>query len=365
MIPPAETTRVLTAQTVSLRPYHAADLEPVLALHAEVFGTVAAAAFRQRFAWSQVDNLSPESSPKWVLEAGGAIVGFVGTVPTPYRINGTRVVTHSSCDYMVKAAFQFHGIKLLREVFKHCAAVVSLDDAAATIAVSKFLKARSVGTMERHAKVLDVRLLARRFPALTKLPNILFWPSRVGLSLPDRLRSSFALRVHRHQGPFDARFERLFERCLAAENQGACLERDARYLNWRYGERSPHARCTVGVVGEGVIEGYVVCGVSSDAERTGFVLELVIAPDAEPPVADSLVAFALRVMRQQGAWVARWYVFESDAMSVHGLMRRWGFKRRAHRYELLVKLDGAIMPKPEHWHQQFGDAETSHGSLVF
>jgi hypothetical protein len=350
------------AGSVLLRPYDANDFEKVLALYAEVFGQVAALAFERRFQWSQIENMSPESSPKWVLEQGGAIVGFLGTVPVPYVVNGTRVLTHSTCDYMVKPTVTFHGIKLMREAFKHCS-VVSLDDIPATIAVSKFLKARSVAIMERHVKVLDARLLARKYPGVKKLPHLLFWPSRVALAVPDRPRALLAPRARTLTEGFDARFDRLFQRCLAASSKRACVVKDARYLTWRYGPRSPHSQCVVGVIGNGDgIDGYVVCGLSNDDEHTGFILDLVTAPDALPGAVDGLVAFALKTLRRLGAWLVRWHVLADDDQSA---LARWGFRRRAAKHELLVRLqDPNLEQSASAWAQQFGDTEASHGALI-
>lgn len=354
----------MSASPVALRAFVSSDLEQVLRLHAEVFGPTAAEGLARRWTWSQVENLCPEHTPKWVLHTDGNIVGFLGTVPTPYRIGGRRVMTHSPCDYMVAKEHRFHGIRLLRECLKLCESSVSLDDVADTIAVAKFLKAQQTGTVLRHVKVLDARLGLRRWPSLRWLPSPLWQSARAGLALGDLpfiLRSS---PVHPFTGTFGASFDRLFARCLAADPLQATVERDSRYLGWRYGSQSPQAHRVVGVSeAHGELAGYVVCCVSRDEERNGFILELVTAPDAPASLVDSLVSFAVRELRRQGAWTVRWYLLEDEAERRLPQLLRWAFVRREAKYELLARL-----PRPEGqrptWRQQFGDAEVSHSSVL-
>lgn len=348
---------------VALRSFVSSDLEQVLRLHAEVFGATAANALERRWAWSQVENLCPENSPKWVLEAAGAVVGFLGTVPIPYRIGGQRVMTHSPCDYMVAPAYRFHGIKLLRECFKACEFSVSLDDMAATIAVSKFLKARQAGTMRRFDKVLDARPVLRTWPSLRALPKVVWQGVRAGLALGDVPAMLRSPAVTLYTGGFGSNFDRLFARCLAADPMQATVERDSRYLRWRYGPQSPQAHRVVGIAeADGELAGYVVCCASRGEGHRGFILELVTAPATPRSLVDGLLSFAVRELRRQGAWVMRWFLLGEDEERHRAHLRRWGFRRQEFAYELLSKLSLPAPPEGA-WHQHFGDGEPSHGSV--
>lgn len=334
----------------------------MLRLHAEVFGEAASRALDRRWDWSQVENLCPENSPKWVLDAEGTVVGFLGTVPIPYRIGGKRVMTHSPCDYMVATPYRFHGIKLLRECYRACDFNVSLDDMPATIAVSKFLKAQQNGTMRRFDKVLDARLGLRSWPSLRALPPMVWDWARAGLALSDMPAMLRLPSVNPYTGNFGPSFDRLFERCLSADPQQATVERDSRYLNWRYGPRSPQAHKTVGIVEEGGdLAGYVVCCVSRDESHRGFILELVTAPGSSTSLIDALISFAARELRRQDAWTMRWFLLGDEEQKKREHLARWGFRRKDFTYELLSRLP----ERPQGvWRQQFGDGELSHGSVL-
>ncbi|MDP2269668.1 MAG: GNAT family N-acetyltransferase [Archangium sp.] len=349
---------------IALRTFASTDLDQVLRLHAEVFGAPASRELARRWVWSQVENLCPERSPKWVLQADGAVVGFLGTVPIPYRIGGRRVMTHSTCDFMVAPQHRFHGINLLRECFKVCESSVSLDDVAATIAVSKLLRAQQTGTMHRYLKVLDARVGLRRWPKLLASARLVSRPARAALALRDLpffLRR--APKVTRHDGSFGASFDRLFERCLAADPLQATVERDSRYLRWRYGPQSPQAHRVVGIVETNrELQGYVVCCASRGEDHRGYILELVAAPHAPPSLVDGLVAFAVRELRRQGSWTARWHLLEDAAERRRAHLLSWGFRRHGDQYQLLTRLPNSAPQRPV-WHQEFGDGEASHGCV--
>ena len=349
---------------VELRAFAPSDLDQVLRLHADVFGAPAARALASRWTWSQVENLCPENSPKWVLEAAGSVVGFLGTVPIPYRIGGRRVMTHSPSDFMVAPPYRFHGIRLLRECFRVCEFSVTTDDVAATIAVSKFLKARQAGTLRRHVKVLDARPGLSRWPSLSVLPSLLWESARAGLALrdvPSILRSP---PVAPYTGSFGPAFDRLFERCLSADPLQATVERDSRYLSWRYGSQSPQAHRVVGVSeADGELAGYVVCCASRDEAHRGFILELVTAPGTPASLVDGLLSFAVRELRRQGAWTVRWFLLGEEEERQRAHLLRWGFRNHELEYELLARIP---TPEPARraWRQQFGDGEQSHGCVL-
>src|SRR5947209_10074763 len=86
----AEVTR-----QVALRDFRQGDWANVVQLYREVFGKSAADAFAARWQWAHVANLYPLDSPKWVVECGDRVVGFLATIPLPYWINGKSVVAHT------------------------------------------------------------------------------------------------------------------------------------------------------------------------------------------------------------------------------------------------------------------------------
>lgn len=345
------------------KPLH---FEKVLSLYADVFGAGAAVSFRARFRWSQEENLFPRDTHQWILADGADVVGFVAALPQRFRIGGRDVLAHSSSDYMVRPDHRFHGIRLMRELFRRCENCVSLDNAEATIAVLTLLKCRSVGELHRWTKVLDGRAARGRLTWAKNVPEAAFSLANAGLRVVDRARGSRAFEV-REVPAFDARFDRLFERL--ASRAPAMMVRGAEYLDWRYGPSSPQSRRSVGTITDpsGELLGYVVACASSDGDHAGYVLELATS-EAHDEIALALLSFAIERLRERGAWLVRYHHLPSNATFSPSVLERLGFVRRQPGYRLMVKLAdpsaAAIASDAQSWNYSFGDSEASHGAAT-
>lgn len=353
-----------------LVPYEAKHFEGVMALYAEVFGPAGTAQFRHRWRWAQEANLAPESTPKWVLLAGERVVGFLATIPLPYSVGGEEVLVHDSGDFMVHPDYRFHGIALMREYLKRCPNCVSLDDMPATIAVLKMLKARPVGEALGYVRLLDVRAVTRQDGRLRQVLALALSPLTAALSAYDLARAGLTGAEVLEVADFDERFDRFFAQSCTAT--AVTLKRDARYLRWRYGPASPHARRRIAVApkGPGDIQGYVVACPSSSADRAGYVLDLHGASGLSTAVYQRLLLFACSALRKDGCWLARLHHFPSATTASAEVLKSVHFLPRSHSHVLFQRLGGpaqaALAADPERWSLSFGDTEASHftGSSV-
>jgi GNAT superfamily N-acetyltransferase len=352
------------AKSAKVQPFEKSHLPEVIGLYEEVFGKVGARDFAERWRWSQEENGYPAETLRWSLLDGTKLVGFLATVPQRFRVAGTEVLVHSSCDFMVHPDYRFHGIALMREYFRACDNCVSLDDMPATIAVLKMMKAVPIENAVRCVRVLDAEVAKERIPRLANVPALAFLPATLALRAYDAARALTLPKV-REVREFDGRFDRFFAATVDA--RAISLVRDSRYLSWRYGPLSPHRSRTVGVIegAQGELEGYVVSATGfSHGEPSGYIFELHVRPGAAPDVTSALLTFACRQIRREGGHLARLHWMRSATGVPESLLRTNRFSRRTHEHVLLVKFRDAALQaaaaEASRWDYGFGDAEASH-----
>lgn len=361
-------------ETADVRPFQEADREQVYDLYKEVFGEYGKRfgedwprAFRSRWQWAQQENLYPQDSPRWVLTSGEGVVGFLATIPVPYWINGTSVIAHTPCDYMVHPDHRFHGIKLMRKFFRSCDNCVTCDDIPATIKLTQWLGAKPVGQLVRYVKILDGRALGRR-QGWSRVPASVLWMMTQGLRWSDRLwriDDGFAGKVELLDH-FDWRFDHFFNRVSGLTRATAL--RNTQFLKWRYGNTSPHARREIGVATDansGLI-GYVIFYLSGGPSRIGYVLDLQVLPFNNVKAATALLGYAVERLRGKGAWTVRYYHVSSPFNPPDEMLNRYGFVPRG-GYQLLVKFRderlAATACSQSSWNYSYGDSEASHAAV--
>lgn len=372
-VPPAVTlpsTHVAPSVTLSgpaprvpvVRPFTADDLGDVVRLYSTVFGDRAAAMFLDRWRWSQVENLFPDDTPRWVLVADTGVVGYLGTVPLEYRVGGATVRAHTPCDYMVRPDYRFHGIQLMRRFMQSGRSCISCDDMAATIRVSEWLGCRRVGLLQRYVKPLDARALDRRFTGVP-LPGFGMWAATRVLSCVDAGRR--ALNVERPAveeiHSFDSRFDSFFRRATCVAD--ATVVRDRRFLDWRYGVRSPHRLRKVFAVPDaaGGIVGYAIAFMPLGRSRAGQVMDIQIEQNSQG-AGRALIDACCRWLRRHGAWTVHYHQAQASAPIPDRDLRRAGFHPRG-GYQILVKQGNAapgLNVLASRWRMVFGDCEASH-----
>ena len=134
------------------------------------------------------------------------------------------------------------------------------------------------------------------------------------------------LAVENYEGPFDARFDDLFED--AVRQHRAITRRDAAVLNWRY-RQNPDTQYEVMTLSQGeVLLGYVVFGrFDRHGQPRAHVLDLLARKD-DPKVLKALVAGCLRRLRQDGVTRLECYC---GSKAVQDVLEDLGFRERRHR----------------------------------
>ncbi len=319
---------------------------------------------------------------RWVLDAGGEVVGHLAAVPQYYRIEGQRVVAHTPADYLVLPGYGFYALSLMRKFFRTAENCVACDMLPAVIGIETRLGAEEVGKLSYAAKLLDVS----RLPAPIRAP-VPRAPNRAGsapahrprprASIPaplkgllnrglraadEALGSAFGggPRVEVLEG-FDQSFDELFERVAAAV---PCVpEKDAAFLRWRYGPSSPTAPVTVlGARSEEGLLGYAVLRVTREGQD-GYLLDLTTRP-GRPDVARSLLREAVRHFARAGVHIVRYRFLESPASPRSKDLWMLGFfPRNKRRNTLLAKFADRGPHEMAHsaanWSYNIGDGEAS------
>ncbi len=297
---------------------------------------------------------------RWVLDAGGEIVGHLAALPQYYRIGDQRVVAHAPADYMVLPAYGFHAITMMRKFFRTCDNCVVCDSAPAVIGVETKLGAKVAGQLRAGAKLWNVAKVAG-FPQWIPVPVAQI--SNRGLLAVDRALNDTAFggpQVDVLDG-FDASFDDLFESVAAAL---PCVpEKDAAFLRWRYGPASPQHPVTVlGVKEGGTLLGYAVLRVTREGDN-GYLLDLTTRPGRHD-VARSLLRDAVRHFKRLRTDSVRYRFLDSPTSPRTKDLWRLGFFVGSRRPTiLLVKLaDSAlheVASDTARWSYSFGDGEGS------
>jgi hypothetical protein len=311
------------------------------------------------WSWLERHPLASEMH-RWVLDTGEEIVGHLAALPQYYRIGGQRVVAHAPADYMVLPAFGFYAITLMRRFFRTCENCVVCDSAPAVIGIERKLGAREAGQLQAGAKLWNVSKL----PGFPKwIPAPVAHISNWGLLAVDRALTDTAFggpRIDVLDG-FDASFDELFESVAAAL---PCVpEKDASFLQWRYGPASPQYPVTVIGVKDGeTLLGYAVLRVTSEGDN-GYILDLTTRPGRDD-VARALLREAVRYFSRAGVYIIRYRFLESPVSPrTKDLWRLGFFPRNERRHTLLVKFAGNGLHKmaldAANWSYNAGDGEMS------
>jgi len=302
---------------------------------------------------------------RWVLDAGGEVVGHLAALPQFYRIDGRRVVAHTPADYGVLPQYGFHAISLMRTFFRTCENCVACDTVPAVIGVETRLGAAEVGKLQFAAKVWDISGVPH-LPVAIPMPvqQALNWGlRRIDAALnSSRLDDNFEedLRAEVLE-EFDEFFDQLFESVAAAV---PCVpEKDAAFLRWRYGPHSPQASATIlGVRDQERLLGYAVLWATVSGDD-GYLLDLTTLPRRHA-VARLLLRESTRQLRRMGVRSIRYQFVESSTSPLTKDVWRLGFflsnKRRA---TLLAKFTDLGLHTAAldlaNWSYTFGDGEAT------
>jgi hypothetical protein len=356
----------------TIRPFEPGDARAVEQIRAQVMNVGAAQDAAWHMALYEWLGRGPAATQmqRWVVDAGGQVVGQLAAIAQPYTIDGQRLIAHTPGDFMVLPGYGFHALLLMRTFFQTCANAVSLDQLASVIATEERLGAVPAGQLEYFVKPLNVANRSARFAR----------PVRAGLAvasaatraLDGLLGATLGRRLEVQTiDTFDARFDGLAQHMAASIGCG--VHKDSAYLGWRYGPGSPQEPVSVLAVDDGPdLLGYAVVRVGP--EHIGYILDLVVRPGRRD-VARALLRQSVATLWRQAAYVVRYRAVMSEAGATGGDLRRLGFfsrngplprlvaSRRAPPYVLLVKFADQrlheLARRDTNWAYSFGDSEPS------
>jgi hypothetical protein len=300
---------------------------------------------------------------RWVVEAGGEVVGHLAALPQYYRIGGQQVIAHTPAHYMVLPKYSFYAISLMRKFFATCRNCVAADYFPRVISIEKRFGAQETGKLRFWVKVWDLSVRST-------LPILAYRPvsqvSSYGLRAIDRALNGTLLednlKVEVLEG-FDESFDELFESVAAVV---PCTpEKDAAFLRWRYGFGSPQAPATVlGVKDRGTLLGYTVLWIN--VEANGYLLDLVTHPNRRD-VAIALLRETSHYFRQRRVRSVRYRFAESVTSPRSRDLLRLGFlpvNVREKQGTLLTKFADSRMHQTatdiSNWSYTSGDGELTY-----
>jgi hypothetical protein len=156
---------------------------------------------------------------------------------------------------------------------------------------------------------------------------------------------------------YDAATDRLWERCAPAVGTGTV--RDARQLNWRYGEH-PDVRYVLYEArsADGELRGVAVARAGGMDERLFSLMDWLVPPEDEECEAALLAHLCVEAERRGLAYVATWFpLFFPIALR---WQRRFGFFVRPTPMQESYRSWGAHGRRwlDEHWYQTMGDIDS-------
>lgn len=359
----------MTSRSPTIEWLAESDADEVFELYASCFSPSAAAHFRARRIWMFNENPAGGPALAWVARSGDQLVGHLATVAQKYLIDGESVSTRYPCDLMVRDGFGIQAIAMMRECFAAAPNIISLDEVAATQSVLKLMKATPVGSTNKWVKPLDLRFLKHRKSSAGRMPSQILAGARGPMSAIDALRKprmQSSLKVEplssASTGEFDARFDVFASN--HAEIASAVLDRNARYLNWRYGRTSPHASRFVGVATDAThhLRGYVIGCTTTAADGGGIVLELHSIEPENLELWRALMHFAVKRFRSEGASYIRIHHLPTAFSVPATVLKEFGFRDREQPQELTIRFEDPhadVAKHQESWSYGFGDSETS------
>lgn len=299
-----------------------ADKPQVLAGLEAIFGATAARRAERLWDWQWRDDprLPVPGYRAVVAERGGHLLGNVTTIPAGLYLAGAPADAWWLVDGFVIPEARGRG--LANALIDHPATgPIRLSKHVSepmrrVCAGAGFRDLPGTGSLHRR---LSTRYRLGRFLG-TRLGDLT--GSLLDLTL-GRLPPP-ALPVQIHPGPFDPRFDALWQSVRGA--YPAICRRDAALLNWRY-HQHPEADCVaLTLEGRDGLRGYCVVRAferpGRPRRRRGMLLDLLAAP-SDTPAREALLAAGLRELQRQRA--ERVTCFQGGADQRH-LLRQLGFK---------------------------------------
>ena len=342
----------------TIREATAADIEAIVELRNEVFGShISAAEWR----WRYFDHFRGRSYI-FVAEDGGRIIGHVARTPAWINVSGARVAIIHDQDGFVHPAYRGRGVNRAMAAEANTAQAregIPIKLGLATPMGKAVMLRRGshyLGPMVHMWMVLNPRPILEKRTGSSLLAAVSEPPLRLLLHL-------WAGRKRRYTragditietvDSFDSRFDELWSSIKDGLPLG--LWQDAEYLNWRYRACPVPQHTVLAARQEESLLGFIVLKWVDEGEqryRLGEIVDLLFAPqklDAAP----ALISAAVNYFREGGADAITLDIF--DRGPFYRLFRSCGFFRRGQGLSFMVKLTTPDFPhslllRPENWY---------------
>jgi hypothetical protein len=292
-------------------------------------------------------------APTFVFVKGHEIVGHVTTIPVPLTVSANTVAAHWIVGFMVLPEHRngLVGPLLIKEVNRHLDCALSLFVEPPVLRILSGLKWVHKGVLPQYLRVLNARGVSRNLQLLgvkvlasstgdtARAVSLGFVESMirafagwalaigqaiwVGMTVVSRPRAAL-LEVREEQG-FDDSYNMLWQ---ALSGQfGACLARDQKYLQGRFG-RDPDRYRVLGCRRENRLLGYCVVKTrqfSRDPRmgnmKMGTIVDCLFDP-AAPGVFQALLDSVIETCAREGVDAV---LCTASHGAVRRLLRRNGF----------------------------------------
>jgi hypothetical protein len=300
---------------IEIRPGTEADRPQILARTQEVFGAEPARRAERLWDWQwHEDPRLPSPGYRGVVaEWDGRIIGVLSTIPAGLHIGGQPVQAWWFVDVLVHWGLTRQALREQRrtagggstDLSGGIAAALFDHPAAGPIQLGKHIAdaMMAIGHRLGFAYLTDTGSLQRRVSTRHPLGRLLgtalgdLTGAVADLALPPIPRPTLPVRLH--EGPFDRRFDSLWE-SLRPRYPAIC-RRDSALLEWRY-HRHPDQdyRVLIAELAQG-LRGYCITKVfERGGRRRGKIVDLLAGPE-DSAAQRALLAGALGDLRRQRA----------------------------------------------------------------
>lgn len=300
---------------IDVRPARDTDKDQILALVEQVFGQEQATrlANRWHWQWHEDPRLQPPGYRGVVAVWRGQVIANLTCIPAGLYINGNPVDAHWCVDVLTHWGLTRQALREQRrspsdqgaDLSRGIAAAMFDHPHAGPIQLAKHIAdpmkaiCLRIGFTELAHSGSFSRRLSYRQALQGPLGSRLGWLVSAALDLPLLAMARPELPVAVFEGPFDARFDRFWDR--VRHDYDAIARRDARVLNWRYNAHPDTRYIALTIVEAGEIRGYLVFSIYRHrGRRRAKVVDLVAGRDDEPAI-QSLLAAAMKTARKEGA----------------------------------------------------------------
>ena len=347
------------------------DQPAIRAMYARVFGKALLEESLRRWDWQYRRNPScpPEGPEIWIARSGADIVGQYATMPVRLRVAGRSLRASWGMDVMVDPARQRRGIgaDLFGYWNDHVDVSLGLGLSPASYALFRKLPWADVGPVPCYTRILTGRgLVAGRVPrGIERVAAPLVAPAVWIASRPNpvargraRMRADAGAPIEvRDVDRFDASLDDLWTSVRDAFD--LIVERDSRYLNWKFVE-PPHVQYRLLVArGGGHTLGYAVYRVAArDDLPVGLLVDWLADPRDEQTMA-ALVDVVVARCRAAGAHKLRSFAMHAGFGTQ---LEAAGFRRVRSTMQFCARINdervaARTIERTAGWHVTFGDSD--------